>query len=130
MKRLALCIIAAALLAPVSAHAHARHHHHGHIARVHRVEHYAGGRPAAWCGWYELQKHPQAGGRELYLARNWARVGHPTSPHVGVIVVWSHHVGEIVGGSPGAWVINSGNDGHQVRTRPRSVAGAIAFREL
>jgi hypothetical protein len=105
-------------------HGHSRHHHARHYQSA------SGGRPGAWCGWYMLGRHPNAGGRELYLARNWARVGHATSPHVGAIVVWSHHVGEIVGGSPGAWIINSGNDGHAVRTRQRSIAGAIAFRDL
>jgi len=27
-------------------------------------------------------------------------------------------------------VVKSGNDGHAVRERPRSIAGAIAFRRL
>jgi hypothetical protein len=37
-------------------------------------------------------------------------------------------VGRIVGRENGKWIVNSGNDGHAVRTRPRSIAGAIAFR--
>ena len=49
-------------------------------------------------------------------------------PSVGVIVVWRHHVGKIVGHENGQWIIQSGNDGRAVRTRPRSIAGAIAFR--
>ena len=49
-------------------------------------------------------------------------------PSVGVIVVWGHHVGKIVGHENGQWIIQSGNDGRAVRTRPRSIAGAIAFR--
>ncbi len=63
------------------------------------------------------------------LAREWARYGHATVAHVGAIVVWPHHVGKIVGGSNGKWVVLSGNDGHAVRARQRSLAGAIAFRE-
>ena len=50
----------------------------------------------------------------------------PTSPQVGAVVVWRHHVGEIVGhASNGQWIVRSGNDGGAVRTRARSVAGAI-----
>jgi hypothetical protein len=45
------------------------------------------------------------------------------------MVVWSHHVGMITGRtSDGQWIVKSGNDGHGVRERPRSLAGAIAFR--
>lgn len=69
-------------------------------------------------------------GPEFNLARNWARFGQRVfGPAVGAIVVWRHHVGRIVGReSSGKWIVNSGNDGHAVRTRPRSLAGAIAFR--
>lgn len=65
------------------------------------------------------------------LARNWARWGHNAGgPRVGVVVVWPHHVGRIVAQAPdGGWLINSGNDGHAVRTRERSLRGVIAFRE-
>jgi hypothetical protein len=47
------------------------------------------------------------------------------------VVVWPHHVGMITGRTPdGQWIVKSGNDGGGVaRERPRSVAGAIAFRE-
>jgi hypothetical protein len=45
------------------------------------------------------------------------------------MVVWSHHVGMITGRTAnGQWIVKSGNDGHRVRERPRSIAGAIAFR--
>ena len=64
------------------------------------------------------------------MARNWAHWGRPASPGVGVMVVWSHHVGMITGKTAdGQWIVKSGNDGHRVRERPRSVAGAIAFRQ-
>jgi hypothetical protein len=63
------------------------------------------------------------------LARSWAHYGsNAGGPTVGAIVVWPHHVGKIVGRENGQWIVQSGNDGHAVRTRPRSMAGAIAFR--
>ncbi|MBV8835939.1 MAG: hypothetical protein JO000_05335 [Alphaproteobacteria bacterium] len=70
--------------------------------------------------------------RSLWLARNWAHVGSSAGgPSVGAVVVWPHHVGIITGRTAsGQWVIKSGNDGHAVRERPRSIAGAIAFRRL
>jgi hypothetical protein len=33
-----------------------------------------------------------------------------------------------VGQQDGEWIVESGNDGHALRTRPRSIAGAIAIR--
>jgi hypothetical protein len=126
MKR--LIIILLMLLCSGDAEARRHHHHHyRHFSHHHRyVE---GGRPYAWCGWYMRTIH--GGGPALNLARNWAGVGSRAGgPAVGVIVVWWHHVGDIVGydSRRGLWVVRSGNDGHAVRTRPRSVAGAIAFR--
>jgi len=87
-----------------------------------------GGRPAAWCGWE--MRHLVSGdpGPAFNLARNWAHWGQAGPAGVGAVVVWSHHVGKIVGQEGGAWVIESGNDGHRVRTRPLSIAGAIAIR--
>jgi hypothetical protein len=65
------------------------------------------------------------------LARAWAHYGaNAGGPSVGAIVVWPHHVGKIVGHENGQWIVQSGNDGHGVRTRPRSLAGAIAFRTV
>lgn len=82
-----------------------------------------GPRPGAWCGWYMRSRH--GGGPEFNLAANWRKWGSPGSPQIGAIVVWDHHVGEIVGKADnGQWIILSGNDGGAVRTRPRSIAGA------
>ncbi len=68
-------------------------------------------------------------GPQYNLARSWAHYGVSAGgPSVGAIVVWRHHVGTIVGHENGQWIVRSGNDGHAVRTRPRSLAGAIAFR--
>lgn len=86
------------------------------------------GRPRAWCGWW-LGQHLGIARRDLWLARNWATVGSSAGgPRVGAIVVWRHHVGIITGQQGGQWIVKSGNDGGRVRERPRSVAGAIAFR--
>jgi hypothetical protein len=87
-------------------------------------------RPRAWCGWW-LGQHLGMTSSHLWVARNWARVGSSAGgPHVGAIVVWRHHVGIITGRNAFGWVVKSGNDGGAVRERPRSVAGAIAFRRI
>lgn len=92
--------------------------------------HATGGRPRAWCGWW-LGQHLGMPLRSLWLARNWASVGSSAGgPQVGTIVVWRHHVGLITGHSAKGWIVKSGNDGHRVRERPRSLAHAIAFRRV
>ena len=87
-----------------------------------------GGRPRAWCGWEMRQLVGSDPGPSFNLARNWAHWGHSGPPGVGAVVVWAHHVGKIVGQENGKWVIRSGNDGNRVRTRPLSIAHAIAIR--
>jgi hypothetical protein len=63
------------------------------------------------------------------VARRWAGYGtRAAGPAVGVIVVWPNHVGKITGREDGEWVVLSGNDGHRVRQRPRSLRGVIAYR--
>lgn len=86
--------------------------------------HGVGERPRQWCGWW--MRTQRGGGPELNLAWNWSRWGRPTTARIGAVVVWPHHVGEIVGKAPnGQWIVRSGNDGGAVRTRARSVAGAV-----
>ena len=103
-----------------------RHHHHHYAGGRY---HYAG-RPRAWCGWYMRSQVGSDPGPSYNLARSWARYGSDAGgPSVGAIVVWRHHVGKIVGQENGQWIVQSGNDGHAVRTRPRSLAAAIAFRQ-
>jgi len=87
-----------------------------------------GARPRAWCGWEMRQLVGSDPGPEYNLARNWARWGRAGPPGVGAVVVWAHHVGRIVGEENGRWLIESGNDGNRVRTRPLSIARAIAIR--
>ena len=147
MKKLATAFaICIGLLATTQAQAHRYHHAYTHHY-VHHVKYYRhydgpigyGGNVAAararglpWCGAYMADKlgYHGAAGRDLWVARNWAGVGHATSPHIGAIVVWRHHVGQIVGQENGEWVINSGNDGHAVRSRARSLVGVIAIRDV
>lgn len=88
------------------------------------------GRPSRWCGWW-LGNHLGMQKRELWLARNWAKVGsNAGQPAVGVVVVWRNHVGVITGRTASGWVVKSGNDGGAVRERVRSISGAIAFRHV
>ena len=128
---------------------HRKHHHSVHrTAHKHRVAHHVpratrrhfrgarsaaargGGKPRAWCGWW-LGRHLGMPRRDLWLARNWARVGRSAGgPRIGAVVVWRHHVGIITGRAGAKWVVKSGNDGNAVRERPRSISGAIAFRHL
>ena len=83
-----------------------------------------GPRPRRWCGWW--MRTQRGGGPEFNLAWNWTRYGRPTTPQVGAVVVWRHHVGEITGqASNGMWIVRSGNDGGRVRERARSVSGAV-----
>ena len=83
-----------------------------------------GPRPRKWCGWW--MRTQKGGGPKYNVAWNWRHYGRPTSPQVGAVVVWRHHVGIIVGrAANGRWIVKSGNDGGRVRTRARSVKGAI-----
>jgi len=118
-----LCVWASS--APARAHHHRHHYSHGHYSHGHS---YAG-RPASWCGWYMRTQVGSDPGPTYNLARAWAHYGsNAGGPSVGAIVVWPHHVGKIVGQENGHWIVQSGNDGRAVRARPRSLAGAIAFR--
>ena len=81
-------------------------------------------KPRRWCGWWMRQQ--RGGGPHLNVAWNWRSYGASSGPQVGAVVVWRHHVGQIVGrASNGRWLVQSGNDGGAVRTRARSVKGAI-----
>ena len=111
--------------------------HDSYSSGEHAYRHYSsdegrgrGGKPRAWCGWYARQIVGRDPGAAFNLARNWTHWGRATGPRVGAVVVWPHHVGMITGQTgDGRWIVNSGNDGNAVRERPRSLAGAIAFRE-
>ena len=152
MKRLGVALVVGLLSTQAQAHHHSQtHHHFRHVPHArhsrHRLPHAAltrpavflgrlaaghfssDARPVAWCGWY--MRHLMGVTDAAYnLARNWTRFGRDAhGPGVGVVVVFPHHVGLIVGhGRGGLWVVKSGNDGHAIRERERSLAGAIAFR--
>lgn len=93
----------------------------------------ANGRPAncparRWCGCW-LASHLSMPSRPLWVARAWARIGHPAGgPQVGAVVVWRHHVGLITAVEGGMIRVLSGNDGGAVRDRWRSTRGVIAYR--
>src|SRR3569623_1542942 len=96
---------------------------------VHVKAQHNNAKPRARCGWHLRTKLGIRDAR-LNLARNWATLyGSPTRPEPGAVVVWRHHVGQLVSHVSGdIWIVHSGNDGRAVRTRARSIAGAIAFR--
>jgi hypothetical protein len=121
---------ATAVLCLVGSSAEARsHHHYRHHYRHSGRGHSNAGRPYAWCGWFMRTQVGSDPGPTYNLARSWAHYGsNAGGPAIGTIVVWPHHVGKIVGRENGQWIVQSGNDGHAVRTRPRSLVGAIAFR--
>jgi len=147
MRHILIAALLVVLATPASAHGrhHARHHahrsHHHYVVVAHNFAEglgagllhmlnsaHAGPRPAAWCGWAMRQLVSSDPGSSYNLARNWARWGHPGPVGIGAVVVWPHHVGKIVGQQNGQWVVESGNDGHALRSRARSIAGAIAIR--
>lgn len=139
MKR-AILTLAIGLLS-TQAHAHHGHHArswpHGRAAvqrHNHAAAHFSTARPRdcygiPWCGCFMRHLMGETN-HALNLARAWATWGHRSDgPGRNVVVVWRHHVGLIVArGRNGLWIVLSGNDGHAVRERPRSLAGAIAFR--
>lgn len=136
-------VIALLICTLFSAPAWARHHHHHwrhHYAHHHHrlirddsdVAVNDTGRPRdcfgiPWCGCW-LRHHLGINDRDYNRAIEWEHYGHASSPHVGAVVVWPHHVGIITGGHPGDWIITSGNDGHAVRSRRRSLARVVAVR--
>jgi hypothetical protein len=90
----------------------------------------AGGRPAAWCGYWMRHNVGRDPGPAFNLARNWARWGVAAAgPAPDVIGVMAHHVFKVLAVlGAGRVLAISGNDGHAVRTRARSTAGVIAWR--
>jgi hypothetical protein len=129
MRRLFVATMALACLsAPAMASQRGHHHHTSKASHGRHYAHHGG----AWCGAYMRHVFGVSDPR-LNLARNWASVGSSAGgPQVGAVVVWPHHVGVIRGGpdAHGDWLVESGNDGHAVRTRYRSLRGAIAFRSV
>jgi hypothetical protein len=103
------------------------HWRHRKASGFHRV---STGRPGAWCGWWMRANNGRGDpGPEFNLARNWAHWGAPSSVVPGAVVVYPHHVVRVVAPLGNGMILaTSGNDGHRVRTRARSLSGAIAVR--
>lgn len=117
-----------------AAPAHRHHHHAGFVAVLGGGLAYMVGldaRPARWCGWEMRRLVGHDPGPAYNLARNWAHWGHAASgPAPGVIGVMPHHVFRVVAVlGHGRVLAISGNDGHAVRTRVRSTARVIAWRQ-
>jgi len=88
---------------------------------------YSGGvgpRPRRWCGWW--MRKQKGGGPQFNVAWNWRKYGRSTTPRIGAVVVWRHHVSMITGRTAdGRWITTGGNESGRVRTRARSLKGAI-----
>jgi hypothetical protein len=86
---------------------------------------------SSWCGQFARHNLVNSDpGSKYNLACNWKNWGRPTTAQVGAMVIWCsqrhRHVGKIVGPCNGNMcLVKSGNDGGAVRTRMRSVAGAV-----
>jgi hypothetical protein len=92
----------------------------------------ADSRPAQWCGWWMRQHLGGHYGPEFNTAINWLRVGRPLDdPRPGAIGIQAHHVFQVVRVvGPGEVLAISGNDHGAVRTRIRSTAAVIGWRQV
>jgi hypothetical protein len=124
--------------APALRVAHAWRHHRSHVQQASYTSgQVVGSRPSdcygiPWCGCF-LRHYFGIADKSLNLARAWASVGsNAGGPSVGVVVVWRHHVGKIVGqDARGNWIVLSGNSGRGgITERPLSFRGVIAFRRV
>jgi hypothetical protein len=105
----------------------------GGSAPVAVARRYLGGNPTGWarvwCGAFMRLVMRAAGYPDLptgNLATAWARYGRASAPQPGAVVVWPHHVGLITAvHRNGLATVISGNDGHRVRERVLSIAGAV-----
>jgi hypothetical protein len=123
--------LAAALQLSFAGGATASHiRNHRHFGQSTHSSHDVSGRPSAWCGWEMRRLVGGDPGPHYNLARNWAHWGRAAGgPTPGAIGVMPHHVFKVVQVlGRGKVLAISGNDGHAVRTRPRSTAGVIAWR--
>ena len=92
----------------------------------------SGDRPAEWCGWWMREHLGGHFGPEYNVARNWLNVGRPLpGPRPGAIGIKEHHVFQVVEViGPDQVLAISGNDHNAVRTRIRSTAGVIGWRDV
>ena len=100
------------------------------------AQHYRGTNPTgqkrAWCAVFANMVLKRTGfhGTGSAAAVSFARYGHPAAgPAPGVIAVWPHHVGFVVGsGGPGRIRVVSGNHNHRVEESTYSTRSVLAFR--
>ena len=100
------------------------------------AERYRGTNPTghsrAWCAVFANMVLARTGhsGTGSAAARSFARYGRAASgPAPGVIAVWPHHVGFVVGAvAPGRIRVISGNHNHRVAESTYSTRSVMAFR--
>jgi uncharacterized protein (TIGR02594 family) len=100
------------------------------------AQHYRGTNPTgqsrAWCAVFANMVLKRTGfhGTGSAAAVSFARYGRPAAgPAPGVIAVWPHHVGFVVGsGGPGRIRVVSGNHNHRVEESTYSTRSVLAFR--
>jgi hypothetical protein len=92
----------------------------------------SGERPVEWCGWWMRQHLGGHFGPEYNVARNWLNAGHPLpGPLPGALGIMEHHVFQVVRViGPDQVLATSGNDRNAVRTRIRSTAKVIGWRDV
>jgi uncharacterized protein (TIGR02594 family) len=90
------------------------------------------GQSRAWCAVFANMVLARTGysGTGSAAARSFAQYGRPASgPAPGVIAVWPHHVGFVVGAAaPGQIRVISGNHNHRVAEGTYSTRSVMAFR--
>jgi uncharacterized protein (TIGR02594 family) len=100
------------------------------------AERYRGTNPTGlkipWCAVFANMILARAGfsGTGSAAARSFAQYGRPASgPAPGVIAVWPHHVGFVVGSAgPGQIRVVSGNHNHLVQESTYATRSVMAFR--
>ena len=89
-------------------------------ARAYLGSHNPTGFHGPWCGAF-MAMIARATGHAVpngaYRARSWAALPR-TSPHVGAIVVFRHHVALVAGFRNGTPLLLGGNQGHRVSIHP------------
>jgi len=111
-------------------------HSAGASGVVPAAERYRGTNPTGlkipWCAVFANMILRRAGfsGTGSAAARSFAQYGRPASgPAPGVIAVWPHHVGFVVGSAgPGRIRVVSGNHNHRVDESVYATRGVMAFR--
>ena len=90
------------------------------------------GQSRAWCAVFANMVLKRTGfhGTGSAAAVSFARYGRPAAgPAPGVIAVWPHHVGFVVGASgPGRIRVVSGNHNHRVEESTYATRSVMAFR--